>query len=146
MSICGRPGVTLKCKKCRSILVDHNKNCILNSHCEPISTPQPRSNQPCRDKLLETYYLEELELPDWIYSPVTRGNWQKGKLNCPSCDSRVGSFDFISGTKCCCDQFLVPPIRIVRSKVDLCPAEGTSMQEQLKKLYHPSVRSNYYRM
>ena len=39
---------------------------------------------------------------------------------CPSesCAARLGSFDFYAGQKCECQEFVLPPIRLVSSKVD----------------------------
>ncbi|KAJ9580748.1 hypothetical protein L9F63_024074, partial [Diploptera punctata] len=45
--------------------------------------------------------------------------WQKGRLNCPKCRGRVGSFDFVSGLKCDCGKHVLPPVHVVRSKVDI---------------------------
>lgn len=48
-----------------------------------------------------------------------QGNWLKGKLICPNCNLRVGSFDFVSGMKCLCKKYLLPQIHLVKSKVDI---------------------------
>jgi len=46
-------------------------------------------------------------------------DWQKGKLSCPNCNLRVGSFDFVGGMKCPCKKYVLPQIHLVKSKVDI---------------------------
>jgi len=46
-------------------------------------------------------------------------DWQKGKLSCPNCNLRVGSFDFIGGMKCPCKKYVLPQIHLVKSKTDI---------------------------
>lgn len=35
------------------------------------------------------------------------------------CETKIGSFDFLSGNKCFCGRFLIPAVQFVKSKVDV---------------------------
>lgn len=37
---------------------------------------------------------------------------------CPKCNGRLGSFDFVSGTKCPCGQYVLPAVHVVNGKID----------------------------
>lgn len=108
----------IKCKKCRKSIFDKNqtKDLFLNAHntavgicLEECASIQEENN----------IFLNEQFLPQWIILRIEAEKWSKGKLNCPSCDSRIGSFDFVSGQKCNCSSYVLPPIHIIKSKVDL---------------------------
>ena len=62
-----------------------------------------------------TSFIKYLVFWNW------QSGWTKGKISCPSasCSARIGSFDFCSGIKCRCFEFVLPPIRLVASKVDV---------------------------
>lgn len=42
-----------------------------------------------------------------------------GKIHCPKCDAKLGSFDW-SGSMCSCGAWITPAFHIVKSKVDFC--------------------------
>lgn len=46
-------------------------------------------------------------------------SWTKGRLHCPNCNNRIGTFNFINELKCNCSKFITPPIKITNSKVDI---------------------------
>jgi len=89
---------TLKCRKCRFLLVEQPPHKILTESSEG----QESSN---------VFNICDDDLPQWINDAVEEGNWTKGKLSCPSCSSRIGGFDYVTGSSL--------PVYIVRSKVDL---------------------------
>lgn len=102
---------TIKCKKCR-ILLCHNTQ-FVNIHdltdgkdCATIT----------EQKLL---FINEEAVPEWILSVIKENNWTKGKLHCTDCNTRIGAFDFISGSKCACDNYTLPAIYLIVSKVDV---------------------------
>jgi len=64
------------------------------------------------------WYVPEESLPPWMTTCMDNGEWVKGKVNCPKCQARVGSYSFVTGFKCPCGSRVVPPIHIVKSKVD----------------------------
>ncbi|KAK3095622.1 hypothetical protein FSP39_016779 [Pinctada imbricata] len=59
---------------------------------------------------------EEEVLPSWILKLIEESSWLKGKLTCPQCSGRVGSFDFVSSSKYTTGDGCVPPIRVLRWK------------------------------
>merc|ERR1719357_1672240 len=58
---------------------------------------------------------------------VQEGGWTKGKLCCPACSTRVGGFDFVSGSTCS------SPVYLTRSRVDLLEANGVPVHLVLSK-------------
>ncbi|XP_076322682.1 uncharacterized protein LOC143231848 isoform X2 [Tachypleus tridentatus] len=117
---------TFKCKKCRRILFCGE--IVVNSHCkserflENAVNLQSEGFQPmCSNNTV--WYLKEDKLQDWIIEQIDQGDWIKGKLTCPKCHCRIGSFDFVCGSKCNCEEFVLPPVHVVKSKVDCCPGK-----------------------
>lgn len=47
-----------------------------------------------------------------------QASWTKGKVICPKCGGRLGSFDFLKSMKCFCKGYIVPSIHIARNRVD----------------------------
>lgn len=43
----------------------------------------------------------------------------KGKLSCPHCSGRVGSFDFEKSVSCDCGRHPLPFVRVSRNRVDV---------------------------
>jgi dual specificity phosphatase 12 len=60
----------------------------------------------------QSYFLQQPV--DWMTT-----NHTEGKLNCPHCDTKIGSYHW-SGTQCSCGTWIVPAIQIHKSKVDQC--------------------------
>jgi len=58
-----------------------------------------------------SYYLEPME---WMSSL----NQIEGKLNCPKCSCRLGSWNW-SGLQCSCGEWVTPAFGLTKSKVDL---------------------------
>ncbi|CAH1119566.1 unnamed protein product [Phaedon cochleariae] len=108
----------IKCKKCRNLLFneDDSKRLLLNAHNLPVTTV-PDICETVNDE--NTLYLNEEHLPSWITLRIEAEKWSKGRINCLHCDSRIGAFDFISGQKCSCRSNILPPVHIIKSKVDL---------------------------
>ncbi|XP_013782443.2 E3 ubiquitin-protein ligase RNF180-like isoform X1 [Limulus polyphemus] len=135
-------GTTFKCKKCRRILFCGE--IVVNSHCESESFAentvilQSEGFHPtCNSDTV--WYLKEENLQDWMIEQIDQGDWIKGKLTCPKCHGRIGSFDFVCGFKCYCEKFVLPPVHVVKSKVDYCP--GNERQLQIKKFHGKIVVS-----
>ncbi|KAJ2946760.1 hypothetical protein O0L34_g12824 [Tuta absoluta] len=58
----------------------------------------------------------------WFVEPMT---WMKGvtneangKLHCPKCNTKIGSFSWVMGCKCPCGQKVAPAFYLVPSKVE----------------------------
>ena len=127
----------VRCKRCRLTLISNQElECVTTCHG---NTNVAEDHPCCLDK--SVIYIKEEEMPNWIENLVQlvsissfeilkplffinsfffQANWTKGKIICPSasCAARLGSFDFCSGQKCECQQFVLPPVRLVSSKVD----------------------------
>ena len=121
-----------RCKKCRRILANasnviphkpkerqvwrHNlssKKYDRNTQNPPavrkeVEVAADSSSAPC-DK---TYFIEPLAwMPDVLHKT-------EGKLNCPKCASKLGSFSWVSGCQCPCGSKIAPAFYLVPSKVD----------------------------
>jgi len=106
----------VRCQKCRYHLLDSSD--VVDSHgvgFDPTSGPPSPSNSCSTD----VWYIPENKMPDWMKSNVESGDWVKGKMTCPKCQARIGSYNFVSGMKCTCGLAVLPPIHIVKSKVDI---------------------------
>lgn len=108
--------VEIKCKKCRKILFENTQSMLLNAHSLPIS----QEEDMC-ESITQAYnlYIDEECLPIWVKTSIEKGEWSKGKILCPHCNTRIGGFDFISGMKCSCSSSVLPSVHIIKSKVDL---------------------------
>lgn len=60
-----------------------------------------------------------------------QAGWTKGRLNCPNCEARVGSFDFVSQSTCACGLSVLPAVHVVKSKVD-CSSVNSDLLVSLK--------------
>lgn len=98
-----------KCGKCRTvIIIDNNEQIIL------LDTDNRESlKQKLPDKSDGLWHLQTDSLPDWVTESINQSSWTKGKLHCPSCQTKVGSFDFVG------DNSQISPVHLVKSKVDL---------------------------
>ncbi|CAH2000222.1 unnamed protein product [Acanthoscelides obtectus] len=111
----------VKCKKCRKTLFHlQQKNFLLNAHHENLSKNTSEMEDTCdtvRDENM--VHLDENFLPHWISLKIEAEQWSKGRINCPYCDSRIGNFDFVSGSRCECSNSYLPPVHLIKSKIDL---------------------------
>ncbi|NP_001136164.1 uncharacterized protein LOC100217359 [Nasonia vitripennis] len=108
----------IKCKRCRTMLFTEEASPSLTAHGQAIGVGA--RNTRCNSDVPEDcLFLAEDSMPDWIHEVVDRENWTKGKLHCPLCHARIGSFDFVSSKKCNCGEYVPPPIRITYSKIDV---------------------------
>ncbi|KAI9559925.1 hypothetical protein GHT06_013932 [Daphnia sinensis] len=107
----------VRCRKCRSKLIaPDEKDCITTCHGSG-SSPRVGDEQCFIEKSI--LYLKDEQLPKWLETLVQNSSWTKGKIVCPSCDARLGTFDFLSGQKCQCQHYVLPSVRLTSSKVDM---------------------------
>ncbi|CAL1676275.1 unnamed protein product [Lasius platythorax] len=106
----------VRCKHCCKSLFKGD-SILFNAHYEVKQHPIDLRCQA--DKSDCCSYMTAESVPDWIMNIINQESWIKGKLHCPYCNSRFGSFNFVNDTKCYCDKYVKPPIRIVNSKVDI---------------------------
>ncbi|XP_062604043.1 E3 ubiquitin-protein ligase RNF180-like [Saccostrea cucullata] len=103
--------ILYRCRKCRCCLF--TEECVITEH--------GKKDEVCPAACVTTQWFvssESENTPQWIYQTINQGFWSKGKLYCPKCKGRIGSFDFTSGNKCYCEQFLLPPIHVLCCRVD----------------------------
>lgn len=100
------PGITqiqpepnvYRCKKCRRILASES-NLIMHE------------DKSTKAQCIKTYFLEPLSWMDITQS-------MQGKLHCPKCNNKVGSFSWIMGCQCPCGSQVAPAFYLTPSKVD----------------------------
>jgi len=103
----GSSKTELKCKKCRRVLANSR---VLEKHVPKTAQP-PSPQQPAIS--CSHYFLEPLL---WMKPELEEGKLE-GKLECPKCKAKVGSYAW-QGIKCSCGDWVVPGISIARGKVD----------------------------
>ncbi|CAK9817537.1 E3 ubiquitin-protein ligase RNF180 [Anthophora plagiata] len=107
----------VKCKHCRKDLFNKLSIQLLTSHGE---VKRNNKDMGCGINDPECCsYMSMEKLPEWIEHAITQESWTKGRLHCPNCNNRIGSFNFVNELKCNCSQFITPPIRLTNSKVDI---------------------------
>ncbi|XP_070536735.1 uncharacterized protein [Ptychodera flava] len=99
-----------RCRKCRQFLFDDR--CVAPSH---------GALGPCGERSTLWYLNDENDdfLPSWIQKQINQGSWTKGKILCPKCKGRLGSYDFIAVNMCSCGESNTPNIQICKSRVDV---------------------------
>lgn len=103
-----------RCKKCRRTLLSNSH--VVSSHGESRSG---NVGFACPINKTDTvWYVRDENLPGWLVEQLDNGEWVKGKVYCPECNARLGSFDFVTGSKCDCNEFVLPPIHISKSRID----------------------------
>ncbi|RNA06253.1 Dual specificity phosphatase [Brachionus plicatilis] len=110
-----------RCKKCRFQLftipkiVNHNEESNnqgfeikqKSQFYAKSNSTRFNNNTICKREV----YTEKLEWFENQLDEIT------GKINCPKCDSKLGSFDW-SGTKCACGAWITPSFHFSKSKID----------------------------
>ncbi|XP_018305220.1 E3 ubiquitin-protein ligase RNF180 [Mycetomoellerius zeteki] len=108
----------VRCKHCCKSLFKGD-SILFNAHHE-VKPKQQTMDVGCQvDESDCCSYMTPENAPNWIMNAINQESWTKGKLYCPYCNNRLGSFNFVNELKCYCDKYVRPPIRIVNSKVDI---------------------------
>lgn len=100
------------CRGCRAVLFD---NTCLQSHSDEIIENVTQANGsllPCSSWFLEA------PLP-WMRLEAGAGE-VSGKICCPSCSCKIGSWNW-SGGKCSCSHWVTPAFQFQKSKLDAKP-------------------------
>ncbi|KAK8388241.1 hypothetical protein O3P69_020257 [Scylla paramamosain] len=113
----------IRCRKCRSVLLSKTKLCVLDAHGEEYhhTVEDETSDSECTCLSLREHsclYLSEESFPDFVLQAIEESSWTKGKIYCPACEARLGSFNFVSGSQCACGSHVLPQVHILKSKVD----------------------------
>ena len=78
---------------------------------EPLEPPK-KEEQPPLEFCTKILFVEPLAwMPDITHHV-------EGKLNCPKCGTKLGSFSWIAGSQCPCGSTIAPAFYLVPSKVD----------------------------
>ena len=74
----------------------------------------------------DLWIISDDNIPVWISEKIEESGWTKGRLNCPSCQNRVGNFDFVSGSE--------HQIHLIKSKVDFWRKAGASLTDNVQSI------------
>ena len=142
-----KPIVDLRCKRCRytartrllwlttrrvlasstSFLIHKppEENYIHNipSYAQIASTPRDQANSLLPSECAHFF----LEPQDWMQPIVDQGELD-GKLECPKCRSKVGTYAW-QGMRCSCGKWVTPSFTLGKSKVD-----------EVRRVYVPPVK------
>lgn len=88
-----------RCKKCRRVLASESN---LITH----------TDRETSGNCTKTYFLEPLAWMDSVTQSV------QGKLHCPKCSNKVGSFSWVMGCVCPCGCQVAPAFYLTPSKID----------------------------
>lgn len=94
------------CRKCRKHLFRGS-----NVDTEPHVADPTKQFVPGQVEGCTSHFLVEAE-------PWMNLEQHEGKLNCPNCDARFGSFVW-AGAQCSCGAWVVPAIQVPKSRVDV---------------------------
>ncbi|XP_021377831.1 uncharacterized protein LOC110465947 [Mizuhopecten yessoensis] len=123
-----------RCRKCRERVFD--SQCVVTVHGQQNTLSDGSAVLPsvsCQDVSMETvWYVTVDSAPEWILNNIETAMWTKGKLLCPKCEGRLGSFDFTKTVKCACGKFTVPPIHILQCRIDQV-STASATQEILRR-------------
>ncbi|XP_071139279.1 uncharacterized protein [Mytilus edulis] len=91
------------------------------------------------------WYIKEDHMPCWVSDAVVKESWQKGKLCCPKCNGKLGSFNFIKILTCQqCDNHQLPPVHILKDRVDkkvfTVKADSSTSSDNMQT--NPFIESN----
>ncbi|KAK7096220.1 E3 ubiquitin-protein ligase RNF180-like [Littorina saxatilis] len=111
--------VTVKCRRCRVSLL--SQDAIVNSHGEATQGVSGRGD--CDSSLgpASTHlFVSHDNGPPWLLDTIIQACYTRGKVLCPKCQGRLGSFDFVkSARKCGCGQTTLPPVHLLRDRIDI---------------------------
>lgn len=114
----------IRCRQCRNLVTTVDANDLKDGH---LNTYSIRDTHTAHAHSLacgtigdrREVFLVEDEYAIWIQHEIEESGWTKGKLKCVKCASNVGTFDFVSGKKCECKRFDLPPLHFIVSKIDI---------------------------
>ncbi|GIY92736.1 uncharacterized protein CEXT_535561 [Caerostris extrusa] len=103
-----------KCGKCRHMLFTEREVCDGHGLSYENGIEESLSCKP----LSNVYYMKEDSFLPWIREQINGGDWMKGKLHCPVCKTRLGSYNFVKGAKCLCGRHVLPSLHLTSAKID----------------------------
>ncbi|XP_063235066.1 dual specificity protein phosphatase MPK-4, partial [Bacillus rossius redtenbacheri] len=103
-----------RCRKCRRILASASNLLPHRPKERPLwadeswSVPGPTDQAVCA----QTHFVEPIAWMQPVYQSL------QGKLQCPTCRSKLGSFSWVMGCQCPCGSRISPAFYLVPSKVE----------------------------
>lgn len=67
-------GFSLKCRKCRHLIVTQEKTSVIDSHNVILKEINNSVILDCGGKIVDVWYLQETEVPDWIINCIDEVN------------------------------------------------------------------------
>lgn len=109
----------VKCRLCRLFLL--SGEAIVNAHGDTVQGDGNLAVCGDADSLaLTQLFLSEDCVPRWLANTIAESLYTQGKITCPKCQGRLGSFDFLKTKhRCHCGKTVLPPIHLLRDRVDL---------------------------
>ncbi|KAK9456437.1 protein-tyrosine phosphatase-like protein [Dipodascopsis uninucleata] len=105
----------LRCKKCRCALAQTSA-IVPHIPKSPLRSSQTKIGPGMRSILSPQCMHYFLDPVLWMKTELEKGNLE-GKLECPKCKSKVGTYRW-QGLKCTCGDWVTPGIVLQRSRVD----------------------------
>ncbi|CAF2050840.1 BnaA09g45650D [Brassica napus] len=131
-------GSTYQCKKCRNVLllqkqvIDHTPgeadlefDDMFKNMMGEVHNKNPGDQKKCT-----SIFVEPLS---WMNEAV-EDDLPEGKLLCPKCKARLGSFDWL-GSFCSCGSKIVPAFQLQMSRVDFIPVKA-DVKKKKKNMKH----------
>ncbi|KAK7077004.1 dual specificity phosphatase 12 [Halocaridina rubra] len=107
--------VALRCRTCRSGLVRQGS---LLPHCPKESPGWSNSEWSGKSEAFSLCAQGIYTLPiAWMGDILSE---LQGKIMCPKCRAKIGSYDWIKGHQCPCGANIKPAFHIIPSKIDKC--------------------------
>eukprot|EP00117_Sycon_ciliatum_P018724 scpid45071/ scgid4556/ Dual specificity protein phosphatase 12; Glucokinase-associated dual specificity phosphatase len=130
-NVAGPEDVVYRCRKCRSLLfssehvVTHpvGDSPLLYDGSSRVDGKDPKEVAAAQAEACKLT-LHTMPL-DWMEKTLEAGE-QEGKLSCPKCNSRLGTYKW-SGARCGCRFWVVPFFSFPRRRVDECAPIGQVM-------------------
>ncbi|KAL8620962.1 hypothetical protein ACOMHN_044109 [Nucella lapillus] len=130
----------VKCRKCRHWLMSEES--IVDCHGD--SVQGDRAGWDCgpgHDQITHTHLFVSFSVtPPFVLTCVEEACYTQGKITCPKCQGRLGSFDFVrTNRRCACRRSVLPPIHLLRDRVDVLPSPQSSPSVSLAPVADPVV-------
>ncbi|VDQ00463.1 unnamed protein product [Trichobilharzia regenti] len=149
---------TFKCKKCRRVLFNSNQ---LRAHQKPGKTPNINFSNSSLKSSTRGDVDDVAQVSSVLISGITLNDspvqcdkdelfcdpldWTQqftseveGKLYCPGCNTKVGSFNWC-GEPCVCGTWVVPAFHFIRNHIDRVPIKRHRSSTTVK-ITHPFYR------
>ncbi|CAN6901871.1 hypothetical protein Bca4012_096734 [Brassica carinata] len=131
-------GSTYQCKKCKNVLlfqeqvIDHTPgeadlelDDMFKNMMGEVHNKNPGDQKKCTSSFVEPL--------NWMHEAV-EDDLPEGKLLCPKCKARLGSFDWL-GSFCSCGSKIVPAFQLQMSRVDFIPVKA-DVKKKKKNMKH----------